>query len=175
MENIGDFDKPISGNAIKVLIIDDGIQKGHPDLFLAVDLNNQRHWNYAKETPTPEPDVNTDTHGTSMKAGIVGARIKTTGSRWLALAPNCAFHSVNALKGVVSDFEWSDAFAFSAPPASGPPQSGGGPPQGNSHRTIKDTDRDNEWLDETRSGIVFFEIGLNAQSNTGIRGCHGSV
>jgi subtilisin-like proprotein convertase family protein len=168
-ENLGDFDAPVSGRQRKVLIIDDGIQKTpqvHTDLFLALDSNPQRHWNYFNETASPDPvDPVTDSHGTSL-AGIVGARIKPTGSRITGVAPGCWFHGVVALKGFVDDFEWADAFAFAPPPASST-QPGGGPPQGNNRGTLKDTDADNDFLDEDRSGTIFFEICLNAQSNLG--------
>lgn len=147
-ENKGDFDKPVSGYMRKILIIDDGVQKSHSDLFNAVDLNTQRHYSYFSQTHTGEPvDPATDSHGTSL-AGLAGARIKAVGSRIAGVAPGCTFHSAVAIKGAVDDFDWADAFAYSEP------------------ITITDSDGDNEYLDEDRSGFLFFEIGLNA--NVGV-------
>lgn len=152
-EMLGDFDRPISGRQRKVLIIDDGIQKSHSDLFNAVDLNKLRHYNYFIAPPgdpfTSEPvDPPNDTHGTSL-AGIVGARIKASGSRIAGVAPGCIFHSAVCLKGFVDDFDWADAFAYSEP------------------ITIRDSDGDNDYLDELRQGILFFEVCLNASSASG--------
>jgi len=154
-ENKGDFNKPVSGNGRKILIIDDGVQKLHPDLTGAVDLNTKRHFNYNSDTFTGEPDdPASDTHGTSL-AGLAGARIKTTGSRIAGVAPGCTFHSAVALKGSVNDFDWADAFAFSDP------------------STISDSDGDGVFEDEDRSGTLFFEIALNA--STGLFGGDGSA
>ncbi len=146
-ENIGDFNEPISGRLRKVLIIDDGVQRSHGDLLGAVDPNNSRHYNYFTQRHTPDPvNAATDSHGTSL-AGIVGARIKPVGSRIAGVAPKCTFHSAVAIKGFVDDFDWADAFAYSEP------------------ITIKDTDGDGDFLDEDRTGFLFFEVCLNAHSS----------
>jgi hypothetical protein len=147
-EHIGDFNEPISGRMRKVLIIDDGVQRSHGDLLGAVDTNNSRHYNYFNQTHSPDPvNAATDSHGTSL-AGIVGARIKAVGSRIAGVAPKCTFHSAVALQGFVDDFDWADAFAYSEP------------------ITIKDTDEDGDFLDEDRTGFLFFEVCLNAHSSS---------
>jgi subtilisin family serine protease len=146
-ENIGDFNKPVSGRGRKVLIIDDGVQKSHGDLRLAVDLNPNNHYNFFNDTKSGEPlDPANDTHGTSL-AGFVGGRILTVGSRIAGVAPGCLIQSAVAQKGFVDDIDWAQAFALGS--------------------TLTDSDRDNDFLDEDRSGVVFFEIVLNASSGSG--------
>jgi len=147
-ETTGEFNAAISGRMRKVLIIDDGVQRSHGDLLNAVDPNNARHYNYTNQTHSPDPvNAANDSHGTSL-AGIVGARIKATGSRIAGVAPGCTIHSAVALQGFVDDFDWADAFAYSEP------------------ITIKDTDNDGDFLDEERTGFLHFEICLNAHSSS---------
>lgn len=148
-EILGDFDKPISGNNRKILILDDGIAKSHPDreLELALDPNPARHFNYETDLATNEPTYPTiDSHGTSL-AGIVGARINGKGIA--GVAPKCTFLSGAAIKSFIDDLDWAQAFAHGS--------------------TLKDSDGDNDLLDEDRSGILFFEVCLNASSESGSR------
>lgn len=143
-DNPGDFGNPISGRSRKILIVDDGIQKDHPDLAQAVDLNNERHYNFFNDTKNPSP-VAGDPHGTSL-AGIAGARLKNVGSRITGVAPGCIFHSAIAARGFVDDLDWAQAFVLGS--------------------TLVDSDGDNDYLDEDRSGVVNFEICLNASSSS---------
>ena len=133
----------ISGLGVKVAIVDDGIQRTHSDLLNAADLNAATHFNFFTNINSPDPgDPSNDSHGTSL-AGIVGARHGTIGMA--GTAPRSTLQGIVALKGFVDDFDWASAFAHGT--------------------TFTDTDGDQDWLDEVRTGSPFCHVCLNASFN----------
>ncbi|HWB02861.1 MAG TPA: S8 family serine peptidase [Verrucomicrobiales bacterium] len=150
-ENLGFQDQPVTGRNKKMLIVDDGILRTHEDLRNAVDLNGQRHYNFFTDEFSPDPvDPTTDSHGTSL-AGIAGARRVTADpandNGIAGVAPLVIFHGSVALWEFLDDLDWAQAFALGS--------------------KLEDTDKDNDYLDEERSGILGFDICLNASSESG--------
>jgi subtilisin family serine protease/subtilisin-like proprotein convertase family protein len=138
---------PIAGAGVRVLIIDDGIRKTHPNLLNAIDPIATHHKNFFDTPPSnsPEPeDPEFDTHGTSL-AGIVGGRIPII-KGITGVAPKCLMQGAVALRSFVDDLQWAEAFALGS--------------------SLVDADQDNDFLDETRTGQVAFEICLNASSES---------
>lgn len=74
-----------SGQGVKIGIVDDGLELGHPDLIARVDQANSR--NFLTGGTDPSPTSYSDNHGT-MVAGIAGATgfngIGTRGVAWQA-------------------------------------------------------------------------------------------
>jgi|GEM_PF-2929893 len=140
----------ISGRNVDVAIIDDGIDKSHPDLGnAAMDLVASHHHNFFTGANSHTPlDPTIDTHGTSL-AGIVGARLGTsaTGTGIAGIAPECRLQGIVALKEFVDEVDWADSFAYGS--------------------TLTDTDQDGQLLDEERTGNPFSDVCLNASSASG--------
>ena len=128
----GSLGGKLAGFGVKVLVIDDGVQKSVPaiqqDLQGAFDSVPQHSKNYGTQVtlfppsgyqfPLAEPpysnnteplDPTSDNHGTSC-AGIVGAR-ETLNYGMVGVAPRCSLQG--AVIGTFSDDEvWGDAFAL---------------------------------------------------------------
>ncbi len=66
----------IRGNGVRIGIVDDGLQTGHPDLAPNVDTVNDYDWNGGDGNPEPSA-ANQDYHGTSC-AGNAAARGNNT-------------------------------------------------------------------------------------------------
>lgn len=137
----------VSGYNQRILIVDEGIQKDHPDLLNALDPVTTRHRNFTVNpaTTTYAPNVAGNNHGTAL-AGIAAARVKTAPqtTRIGGVAFKSTLQGVVATKTSVDDLEWAESFSLGS--------------------TLSDTDRDLDYLDETRIGTVFFDICLNANS-----------
>ena len=142
----------LGGFQVKVLVVDDGVQKSVPsiqqDLQGAFDSVPQHSKNYGAQPygfPLEEPpysnnteplDPTIDNHGTAC-AGIVGAR-EAQNYGMVGVAPRCSLQG--AVIGTFADDEvWADAMALGS--------------------TVKDSKpTDNSLLDETRTGLMDFKI-----------------
>jgi len=143
----------LSGLGVKVAIIDDGIDRNHPDFAAAaggvpaaVDADNSRHRNFFTNTNSPLPlDLTTDKHGTAL-AGIIGARqgAGAANTGIAGIAPRSTLQGLVAIQGFVDDIKWAESFAWGS--------------------TLSDTDGDQELLDEVRTGSPHSDICLNASS-----------
>ena len=147
----------VSGFNQKILIIDDGIVSKHPDLGAAlgaaqaVDLLNTHHINmYTRQNSAEPEEPQFDAHGTGL-AGIVAARKNSSdfagGAGIVGVAPRSTLQSVVGIKRFIRDDRWAEAFAYGT--------------------TQTDTDGDGNFWEHKRSGMVDFDICLNASSEQG--------
>lgn len=97
----------IRGAGIRIGIVDDGLQTGHPDLAANVDTENDRDWNGNDFDPNPG---NGDDHGTAC-AGNAGAR----GNNGLGVsgsAPESTLVGLRLIAGSVTDAQEAEAMAW---------------------------------------------------------------
>jgi subtilisin-like proprotein convertase family protein len=143
----------LSGLGVKVAIIDDGIDRNHPDFAAglggvppAVDADSAHHRNFFTNTNSPQPlDLSNDKHGTAL-AGIIGARqgVGAANTGIAGIAPRSTLQGLVAIQGFVDDIKWAESFAWGS--------------------TLADTDGDGNILDEARTGSPFCDVSLNAAS-----------
>lgn len=96
-----------SGDGVRIGIVDDGLEVGHPDLLANVDLDNGYDFNDRDGDPSPGEK---DSHGTAC-AGVAAARggngIGVTG-----VAPEATLVGLRLIAAPTTDLEEADAFAF---------------------------------------------------------------
>jgi subtilisin-like proprotein convertase family protein len=115
---------PIRGNNVKVLVVDDGLEKAHADFTGAsvpgVDLVKTNHDNYVDRgwdpldpnNPTPSPaNIRFDFHGTAC-AGIIGARMDNAQRDITGVAPLCTMMGIRILGGNASPLQFANAVAW---------------------------------------------------------------
>ena len=97
----------ILGTAVKIGIVDDGLQTTHPDLAPNADTVNDKDWNGNDADPNPGLG---DDHGTAC-AGVAGARgnnsIGVTGT-----APGASLVGMRLIAGPSSDSQEAQAMSY---------------------------------------------------------------
>ncbi|HVJ45677.1 MAG TPA: S8 family serine peptidase, partial [Luteolibacter sp.] len=100
----------IRGNGIRIGIVDDGLQTGHPDLSPNVDTVNGWDWNGNDADPNPSATANADRHGTAC-AGVAGARgnnsIGVSG-----VAPEATLVGMRLIAGSPTDADEASALSW---------------------------------------------------------------
>ena len=116
---------PVRGNNMKIVIVDDGLDKTHPDFTGSsapgVDAVRTNHDNYVDpgwdpldlNNPTPSPAfIQFDTHGTAC-AGIIGARANNQQGLGISgIAPLCTMMGIRILGGNATPLQFANAVAW---------------------------------------------------------------
>ena len=109
VENAWDYagGNGVRGSGIRIGIVDDGLQTGHPDFAGNVDTANDWDWN--QDDGDPNPFFSDDDHGTAC-AGVAAAR----GNNNLGVsgvAPEATLVGMRLVAGFVTDAEEAEAMA----------------------------------------------------------------
>ncbi|MCX6852743.1 MAG: S8 family serine peptidase [Verrucomicrobia bacterium] len=95
------------GTGVRIAIVDDGLEVGHPDLAPNVDLANSFDFNDNDSDPSPGA---TDFHGTSC-AGVAAAR-GNNGIGGSGVAPEAALVGLRLIAAPTTDQQEADAFGY---------------------------------------------------------------
>ncbi len=95
------------GTGVRIAIVDDGLEVGHPDLAANVDLINDFDFNGNDDDPSPGAD---NFHGTAC-AGVAAAR-GNNGIGISGTAPEATIVGLKLIAAPTTDAEEADAFAF---------------------------------------------------------------
>ena len=97
----------LKGTGIRIGIVDDGLEVGHPDLAPNVDLANSFDFNDNDNDPSPGA---TNFHGTSC-AGVAAAR-GNNGIGGSGVAPEATLVGIRLIAAPTTDQQEADAFAY---------------------------------------------------------------
>lgn len=95
------------GTGVRIAIVDDGLEVGHPDLAPNVDLSHSFDFNDNDSDPSPGA---TNFHGTSC-AGVAAAR-GNNGIGGSGVAPEATLVGLRLIAAPTSDQQEADAFAY---------------------------------------------------------------
>jgi subtilisin-like proprotein convertase family protein len=99
---------PLDGNNVKVAVIDDGIQKNHPDLTASNIISS---WNYIDGGTDPTPPANQGiNHGTGA-AGLIAAR-RDNNVGMTGIAPNAKLIGLRVTGSFLPASEYADALTW---------------------------------------------------------------
>jgi len=95
---------PILGTGIRIGIVDDGLETGHPDLAANVDTANDKDWNGNDSDPSPGTD---DDHGTSCAGNA--AAVGNNGIGMAGSAPAAKLIGLRLIAASVDDSQEAEA------------------------------------------------------------------
>lgn len=99
---------PLDGNNVKVAVIDDGIQKNHPDLTASNIISS---WNYIDGGNDPTPPANQGlNHGTGA-AGLIAAK-RDNNIGMTGIAPNAKLIGLRITGSFLPASDFADAFTW---------------------------------------------------------------
>lgn len=98
---------PILGTGIRIGIVDDGLQTGHPDLAANVDTLNDYDWNGDDNDPNPETD---DDHGTACAGNA--AAVGNNGIGMTGSAPAAKLIGMRLISASVTDLQEAEAMNY---------------------------------------------------------------
>lgn len=99
---------PLDGKDVKVSIVDDGIQRNHPDLTATNIISS---WNYIEDSSDPTPPANQGiNHGTGA-AGLIAAK-RDNSIGMAGIAPSAKLIGLRILGGFVPASDFADALTW---------------------------------------------------------------
>jgi subtilisin family serine protease len=98
---------PILGAGVRIGIVDDGLETGHPDLAANVDTANDYDWNGNDNDPSPGPD---DDHGTACAGNA--AAVGNNGIGMTGSAPAAKLIGLRLIAASVTDAQEAAAMNY---------------------------------------------------------------
>ena len=109
----GAWDLGMSGQGVAVTIVDDGIEKDHPDLMQNYDPLSSRDINDDDSDPSPQYDFSdSNRHGTRC-AGTVAAASNNSNCM-VGIAYNAKIGGIRMLDGSISDSVEARSLSFNS-------------------------------------------------------------
>lgn len=103
----GAWDLGYAGDGVQIAVVDDGLQKEHPDF--ADKFSDEGSYDFNNYDPYPVPDPRWDTHGTSA-AGVAAASSNSVCG--VGVAPNASVSGIQVLEKATTDADEAEALSY---------------------------------------------------------------
>ena len=100
----------VTGKGITIAIVDDGLEKNHPDL--KANFHAEASWNFNDHNADPTPTLRIDGHGTA--AAGVAAAVKENGHCGRGAAPGAKLVGLRTIAKPVTDLVEAEALTHNA-------------------------------------------------------------